>query len=457
MNTCFSFLKQYRDILLQIGSTIDVLDYRVTIQELLEISQKIAPSSAFHTGGCLFDFWVCFSLPPRQTSHILAQERKNGQISQQLQQETVQSHGAKFYMFVLKAIRDLKPSFTKQLYYISVLLHWKGLSNTGLELMAATNILLSEYQFRRLKSDHFSKQITAVKNILKNEPNVIWIDNYTKYFSKTFISLKRDTSSLISTTAVALTTMPKHLISLLDIPLKNITNSREMLGHDVFRYVMGKLRCMWNDWPSYYASSVATVYQITTIPPSAKTALDQLSEDIQRLESANGLANFHGIEVLDKEIGSNEGFAGTLDWLSENISDSRLTVCKVDQNIYWRYMRVGFGRIISFALDNSWCQQSNCNTEFQTCNVARLVASLENCCSSSLEALLWNTSCTSILGTISKQMGVSQTTTHHHTYILHILSICISIYSKAIVGCHSVVSEREIDLSFRSSQSSRFL
>lgn len=329
---------RFRSILLEIGEQINCLDHRISVEELLQVSQKVSASAIFSTGGSLFDFWVV-QHANTTISKILKQEMP--QISENSEKEIVRSCGIKFYSYVIKAVRDVKPSLYRQLYYITLLLYWKGCTGAGLQLISNTNIALSKYLFEKIKKEQCQEEMSDTLQIVNgSQPYVLWIDNYTKFFSKGFVSLKRDTASLVSLTAVGLSVVANQMADNLKILTYGSPNSQEMLEEDVFTFVRGKMTALWSVWPSHYSASKSCCIHVTTVPPSDKTSLDQLVEDIERLESVNGLQDFRGVDILPQDIGSNKGLAQVLDWIFVQTNGGQYSLCKADQNIYWRYMKV---------------------------------------------------------------------------------------------------------------------
>eukprot|EP01114_Cavostelium_apophysatum_P000843 TRINITY_DN10745_c0_g1_i1.p1 TRINITY_DN10745_c0_g1~~TRINITY_DN10745_c0_g1_i1.p1 ORF type:complete len:269 (+),score=37.16 TRINITY_DN10745_c0_g1_i1:344-1150(+) len=175
---------------------------RITTKKLLELCASLLGGTVFENGGHLFESWFWFAGNSALVQRCLKELRDTSRLSINTQTQVINSERVKFYFFVLKSLKDMSCKNTDQLFFISFLLEWKGLSMNGLASVAHLNITLHENTYRRWKLRLVAKVHEQSKQLLQTKSMIIWVDNFAKIFPKALVAVGGDSCTDIKLTAI---------------------------------------------------------------------------------------------------------------------------------------------------------------------------------------------------------------------------------------------------------------
>ena len=124
------------------------------------------------TGGWLLTFFLQnfgSKLIRRKLKNAIKEKAADDvYIEQAIEEELVHVVRVEFYTWLIQACAVRGNAATKQLFYLSLLLQFRGLSRIGLQLMSCFNLALPPTTFDRLKSielDRITVQVRSVREL----------------------------------------------------------------------------------------------------------------------------------------------------------------------------------------------------------------------------------------------------------------------------------------------------
>ena len=112
-------------------------------------------------GGFLFEYWLV--IQANETVFNVLEKTVGNEW--QLEQKCLDKCIHKWYFWMLKYTHDINQKYTQQLLYVSLALQYKGLSNSGLNLLGKGGVVLGKQSFNNLmeKISRQESQVTVVK------------------------------------------------------------------------------------------------------------------------------------------------------------------------------------------------------------------------------------------------------------------------------------------------------
>ena len=180
--------------------------------------------------------------------------------------------------------------------------------------------------------------------------HVLWVDNFSKVFRKSI-----PTSSTGTYKSCLWTGYAAFIVDDDRVNTTIITNHRGLPVHgmpsdpcDAERVteVVAGLQYVHADMRSYYDSSTVKRFDVRNVPPKIDTKRHiEMKRSVD--DPKNSTQNVHPLKLFKKNIGSNEGLISVLSDIAAtygliNNTCSDYVILNVDENIYWRIMKVLF-------------------------------------------------------------------------------------------------------------------
>lgn len=197
-------------------------------------------------------------------------------------------------------------------------------------------------------SAHFL--LITVREII-SRPHVLWVDNFSKCLATSVPDSMLGAYKACLWTGFAVFACTDESIS--DTVVHNLDGSvRPAMPDDILDGSQEVARALHHvigqGWQLYSTSLVAT-YDVRNIPPKIDThVFPELAQTIE--DPKNTLFNVYPNGLVDMNIGSNRGLAAVIRQLYEQYGMqpggdcSRYLTVNVDENIYWRTLKVRFFR-----------------------------------------------------------------------------------------------------------------
>ena len=109
----------------------------------------------------------------------------------------------KFNGWILMGIKNISQKFTNQLFFITHLMSWRGITSSGLDILSDFGYLMSSRTyFNHCKKNTIQYDYQIKKIITSDIPKIFWIDNFNK---KQKHSLKMKTTvSMLNWTGIGI-------------------------------------------------------------------------------------------------------------------------------------------------------------------------------------------------------------------------------------------------------------
>ena len=180
---------------------------------------------------------------------------------------------------------------------------------------------------------------------LEEGPHILWIDNFSKFMSRSVPSISKDIFASCLWTGVSVYTSNDPDIS--DKIRYNDGNMIKAMPDNILdnaRVVMDTLDYILEQPRNYYDTSLVKQYSVNTIPPKIDPNLyPEVKEDMEK--SPHTLDTVKPKELLSENIGSNRGLLTILkkfyddNGMGDGTCDRYITF-NVDENIYFRILKV---------------------------------------------------------------------------------------------------------------------
>ena len=203
---------------------------------------------------------------------------------------------------------------------------------------------------------------------INNLPHVLWVDNFSKTFRKSIPKASDGTYNnclwtgfaafVAADSNIQMTLKKNHSGKVVPaMPSKICTPSSILQVKAGITYVHSSIR-------TYYDQSVVLRYDVRNIPPKIDTKRHvEMSSIIEHKN--NSTHTVHPLKLFKRNIGSNEGLVAVLSDIAKTYGMIDGT-CKdyvtlnVDENIYWRVLKVCYCCIVYFLNDLLCCFVYKC-------------------------------------------------------------------------------------------------
>lgn len=201
-------------------------------------------------------------------------------------------------------------------------------------------------------------------SMVRSGPHVTWLDNFSKFLSRSIPTADKNVYSQCLWTGEAVFGIHQSSEYNIDdslirdssnqiipnMPDRLITNDRKV-------QIENGLKIMHNSGRNYYASSLVVQYQINNVPLKIDTR--RYPEMKHTIESkSNSTINLYPRRLIEHNISSNVGLINVLKLIyhetgMQDDSCQRYMYYNLDENIYWRVMKVCLRLLFRFYCLNS--------------------------------------------------------------------------------------------------------
>ena len=258
--------------------------------------------------------------------------------------EKCKSH---FSGWLLFHINSVGTSGRRQMFYITFVDHFFGLSRNGIELNSSLGygVKLNMYDSERKRHEELSKEKT--QEIIHNKPYVSWWDNFSKFHRRSVPDLKNDVFSSCLWTGV---TVNEYTGPVVDVGIRHDDQKDVIpaMPDDLFAHlhiVKQGISMIYDGGKSMYDTSLVKKYSVNNIPLKIDTKVFPNLAPI--LNSAvNKTTHINPFKLVKQNIGSNRGLCNMLREFQDEHSmgvnggcDKYHTV-SMDENIMYRTLKV---------------------------------------------------------------------------------------------------------------------
>jgi hypothetical protein len=126
-------------------------DQYATISQWMKASKKTQPGEYESSGGFLLEYWFYSSGPHTLRKRVVAYMRRNGlrTWNENVNHLVVKECGSVWMFWMLKGTHDVSQKNSHQVLYLSLVLQYKGLSNSGLDILARGGVVLGNKTFKK--------------------------------------------------------------------------------------------------------------------------------------------------------------------------------------------------------------------------------------------------------------------------------------------------------------------
>lgn len=333
-----SIAHQLRKWKIILGAKLNKIHRKATTDEILQIAEEICPTKYSFGGGQLFLSW--FLENGKQSMYDWATSETDG-WSARLRAHIRAVEVPRWVMHIISSTNHISQKNTVQLFYPSLVLEWKGLSRTGMDIYATLGASLKTKQYLDMKAVLAKTEKATSLQILATNNPVIWVDNFSKIYSNPFYRLDVGVYREANYTAMAM----MYDSRVVDMQFRYIANRTLIFGcstmmlQDCFLERVTDLFDDINNYSrvEYYDTCAAQHedYMNFIVSPSH----ENLENDVYR-DSPNGMKDFRTFGMLDANISDQAGLVKVFDYITSLLPEKKYQSLVVDPGIYWRAYRV---------------------------------------------------------------------------------------------------------------------
>lgn len=228
---------------------------------------------------------------------------------------------------------------SRQLFYQTLSLRWKGVTFSGLELFSKANLCLSRTSFQRLLESFTDSTYQESLNTVRTKGIVLWGDNYSKSYSRAYIAAGKATTVVANYSVIGYRNalvgdvtrlhfnVSPNPFSAQSSDMFDQHNWRRVVRLDVRPVVTGLT--LNNRLFATASSSVVRNFTLST--PQTR---------LPDGRSVNGVDDFVGLKIIDHNVSSDVGLMELLKEIGALAVKKKYTLLKMDENLYKRVMKV---------------------------------------------------------------------------------------------------------------------
>lgn len=220
------------------------------------------------------------------------------------------------------------------------------MSLRGMAIYGKMGLTLTARTYQRHKKKILQREQQKVAAIIFTNCVIFWIDNFNKFFKKSYLSIENGPRIVVDWTPCGISRLPGTHFNELRHKFDRRTGllkkcfPQPVLQIDLVRDLLG----YFNQYDNYqylqlWQTSKATVHQVFTTPLRLEAGLPTQEELI--FGSNCGLKNFFPVDLLTEAVNTNAGLCGVLRNLRLKYwAPGYYFLLKVDVDIYWRIAKV---------------------------------------------------------------------------------------------------------------------
>jgi hypothetical protein len=179
-------------------------------------------------------------------------------------------------------------------------------------------------------------------------PHLLWIDNFSKFISRSIPTADKGVFSQCLWTGVSLFALPDGVGDAISDRVQRGVDGRAIpaMPRDILQYQSGVMTAVYHVLslgPEYNSSAAVTKYKVRTVPLKVDTnTFDEVADNV----NSYNMSHIRAVDLLEHNVGSNRGLLTILDTMcrERNIHGdapcTRYTTFNVDENIFWRILKV---------------------------------------------------------------------------------------------------------------------
>jgi hypothetical protein len=254
------------------------------------------------------------------------------------------SHFSGWLLFHINSVGTLG---RKQMFYITFVDHYFGLSRDGIELNSAIGygVTLGMYDRERKRHEEVSKEATVA--VIQSGQYSEWWDNFSKFMARSVPTIKKDVFASCLWTGV---TVNEYIGPPVDVSVQFDAGGAVIpaMPSDLFAHqasVLQGIDDIYNEGREYYDKSLVKRYDIVNVPLKVDTKrFPALAETLNGVK--NTTKHINPYKLIKHNIGSNLGLATIMrDYqddkkMSLNGTVLNYSTINTDENIFYRGMKV---------------------------------------------------------------------------------------------------------------------
>lgn len=180
------------------------------------------------------------------------------------------------------------------------------------------------------------------------QPHVLWIDNFSKFISRSIPTADKGVFSSCLWTGVSLFKLPDGVGDAISDEIKLDGDERVVpaMPSDILMYqegVVAAVNHVLSLGPKYSDNAAVCKYNVCTVPLKVDT---HIYHDVAADVNSYNMSHLRAVDLIEHNIGSNRGLLTILDTICHernihgDVPCTRYTTFNVDENIFWRILKV---------------------------------------------------------------------------------------------------------------------
>lgn len=220
------------------------------------------------------------------------------------------------------------------------------MSLRGMAIYGKMGLTLTPRTYQRHKIKALRREEQRVAAIFFTNCVFFWIDNFNKFFKKSYLSITNGPRIIVDWTPCGISRLPGTNFNQLCHKFDRRTGflkecfPEQVLQINAVRDLLGYFH-QWNNFQNLrlWQTSEGTVHQVFTTPLRLEAGLPTQEEII--FGSNCGLKNFFPVDLLSEAVNSSAGLCGVLRKLRQKYwAPGHYFLLKVDVDLYWRIAKV---------------------------------------------------------------------------------------------------------------------
>lgn len=245
-----------------------------------------------------------------------------------------QTYGGSFLYFVIWAVKSISQKNGQQLFFFTLAMSARGLSDTCLDLFGKAELVTQKNTFYRKRQALIDQEEAENMRMIKESNAIVWVDNFSKFYGRQWLATGVGQFRTCLFTVFGVRYMDPLVGRLLDRqPNQGSPTHLNILDPALFDAVLLEVKRVilkLNTNCRRFANSASL----------ANTTINVTFRRNPGDTDVGGLREFHGVSIEDYNIGADEGLADTCITLAGMVNKDRVTAVKMDINIYLRLLKV---------------------------------------------------------------------------------------------------------------------
>ena len=252
-----------------------------------------------------------------------------------------------FVGWLLLHVASVGTNGREQLFYITFMNNYFGLSRTGMDANAKFGMGVTTDMFDTLRRYHLNMS-TQLISYKKSLPHALWWDNFSKFFANNVPTVMKDIFSSCLWTGVTVNEYSGPHVSIDVVHDDESGDIVPAMPANIMLYkqdVNNTINECYRGDCSRFSESLVYCYAINSIPLTIDVKkFPQMKQQIT--SETNSTKYIHPSNLIQQNIGSNRGLLYILRKFQEDHKMHYQDVCdkyhtlNVDENIYYRILKV---------------------------------------------------------------------------------------------------------------------